>query len=65
MARLALLVTAVCFVLMCSVTGAQTIDVGRGEVQVRVPTNPGSDTTLGLVVLLHGYSHTGQLRESE
>ena len=65
MVRIARMVTVVCFVLMCSVAGAQTIDVGRGDVQIRVPTNSGSDTTLGLVVLLHGYSHTGQLRESE
>jgi len=44
---------------------AQTIDVGRGDIQLRVPSNSGPDAEMALVVLLHGYSHTGRFRESE
>jgi len=46
------------------VGGAQTIDAGRGEVQLRVPANQNAADGMALIVLLHGYSHTGALRES-
>jgi len=46
-------------------TDAQTINVGRGDIQVRVPSTINTESKPALVVLLHGYSHTGQLRESE
>ena len=46
-------------------TDAQTINVGRGDIQVRVPSAINTESKPALVVLLHGYSHTGQLRESE
>ena len=47
-----------------SAAGAQTIDVGRGQVQLRVPVSQATGSEMALIVLLHGYSHTGSLRES-
>ena len=58
------LVTAVIFFIGFSLSSAQTIDVGRGEVQLRVPASEGAGNEMALIVLLHGYSHTGALRES-
>jgi len=39
---------------------AQSVDVGRGEVPVTVPASYDADTPAPLIVLLHGYSSSGE-----
>ncbi len=39
---------------------AQSIDFGRGELAVTVPANYSADTPAPLIVLLHGYTSSGQ-----
>ena len=53
------------FCLGSTTADSQTINVDRGDIQVRVPSAANAASQPALVVLLHGYSHTGQLRESE
>ena len=43
---------------------AQTIDLGRGELPLLVPSDYGKDTPRPLVVLLHGYGSSGARQES-
>ena len=43
---------------------AQTIDAGRGELPLRVPSDYDKDTPTPLVVLLHGYGSSGAGQES-
>ena len=44
--------------------GELFIDLGRGPVLVRVPASYDPETPTPLVMLLHGYSATGQLQEA-
>ncbi len=51
----------------CSPTpdaAAQSIDLGRGELPVRVPVGYSPDTPTPLIVLLHGYGSSGAQQES-
>ena len=43
---------------------AQTVDAGRGELALRVPSDYSQDTPTPLVVLLHGYGSSGVRQES-
>ena len=43
---------------------AQTVDAGRGELALRVPSDYSQDTPTPLVVLLHGYGSSGMRQES-
>lgn len=65
MCRMTLSVVAGLLCIGGSTAVAQTIDVGRGDIQLRVPSNADQDDQMALVVLLHGYSHTGRFREAE
>ena len=42
----------------------QSIDLGRGELPLRVPAGYSSDTPIPLVVLLHGYGYTGARQDA-
>ena len=57
MTRLALLL---CALLPASWSAAQTIDFGRGPVLVSAPEDYRNATDLPLIVLLHGYTSSGQ-----
>ena len=52
LAMLAVLVSA-------GTTGAQTIDAGRGDLPLRVPSGYDAATPTPLIVLLHGYTSSG------
>jgi polyhydroxybutyrate depolymerase len=43
---------------------AQTVDLGRGELPLHVPSGYNADTPAPLVVLLHGYGSSGEGQES-
>lgn len=45
-------------------TDAQSIDLGRGELPVRVPADYSIETPTPLIVLLHGYGSSGARQES-
>ncbi len=47
-----------------SISTAQSIDLGRGELPVTVPTNYNSETPNPLIVLLHGYTSSGASQDS-
>jgi polyhydroxybutyrate depolymerase len=42
---------------------AQTVDAGRGDIPLIVPTDYDNQTAIPLLVLLHGYSFTGNRQE--
>ena len=44
-------------------TYAQTVDAGRGDIPLIVPTDYDDQTAVPLLVLLHGYSFTGNRQE--
>ena len=44
-------------------TSAQTVDAGRGDIPLIVPTDYDDQTAVPLLVLLHGYSFTGNRQE--
>ena len=43
--------------------GAETIDVGRGDVPLSVPAGYSKDSPAPLIVLLHGYTSSGKQQE--
>ena len=45
-------------------TSAQTVDLGRGELPLHVPSGYDANTPAPLVVLLHGYGSSGEGQES-
>ena len=47
-----------------SISLAQSIDLGRGELPVTVPTNYNSETPNPLIILLHGYTSSGAGQDS-
>jgi len=47
-----------------SIAGAQTINTGRSDVELKVPDNYAKATPLPLVVLLHGYTSSGAGQDS-
>lgn len=50
--------------LLCTSSFAQSIDFGRGELPVTVPSNYSQSTSWPLIVLLHGYTSSGQSQDS-
>ena len=44
--------------------GAQTINTGRSDVEIKVPDTYSKDTPIPLVVLLHGYTSSGAGQDS-
>ena len=57
----------VCLVVILTAAGnasAQSIDLGRGELPLRVPAGYDSDTPIPLVVLLHGYGSSGARQDA-
>ena len=59
-----LLLTACCCLTMNSASQAQDIDFGRGEVLVKVPAAYEASEATPLIILLHGYSSSGQNQDS-
>ena len=49
--------------LQAAVAGNLFIDLGRGPVQIYVPSSYDPKTPAPLLMLLHGYGATGQLQE--
>ena len=47
-----------------SLSLAQSIDLGRGELPVTVPENYNSETPNPLIILLHGYTSSGASQDS-
>lgn len=51
--------------LLASATlNAQTIDLGRGALPLKVPTNYDAEVPTPLIVLLHGYTSSGESQDS-
>ena len=42
---------------------AQTVDAGRGELPVTVPSSYTGDTAVPLIILLHTYGRTGAVQD--
>lgn len=59
---LALFVAAIIF--LPAHLGAQSINLGRGELPVTVPENYSAETPTPLIVLLHGYTSSGRGQDS-
>ncbi|NKB32460.1 MAG: hypothetical protein GKR91_05120 [Pseudomonadales bacterium] len=51
---------ATSLLLISTQIAAQSIDFGRGELPITVPENYAEDTPAPLIVLLHGYTSSGQ-----
>ena len=51
------------FSLLSSLSHAQSIDLGRGELPVTVPDDYSADTPSPLIVLLHGYTSSGAMSD--
>ena len=64
MQKLRTLLAATALVLFSASVGAQSIDLGRGELPVTVPANYDAGTPAPLIVLLHGYTSTGAGQDS-
>ena len=64
MQKLRALLTATILVLFSASVGAQSIDLGRGELPVTVPANYDAGTPAPLIVLLHGYTSSGAGQDS-
>ena len=59
MQKLQMLLTATILGLFSASVGAQSIDLGRGELPITVPANYDAGTPAPLIVLLHGYTSSG------
>ena len=55
---------AVLLILFSASIGAQSIDLGRGELPVTVPAGYDANTPAPLIVLLHGYTSSGAGQDS-
>jgi polyhydroxybutyrate depolymerase len=64
MKKLKTLLVAGLLSISASVSIAQSIDLGRGELPVTVPANYNADTENPLIVLLHGYTSSGANQDS-
>jgi len=64
MQKLRTLLTATVLVLFAASAGAQSIDLGRGELPVTVPASYDAGTPAPLIVLLHGYTSSGAGQDS-
>ncbi len=60
MTRFAPLTVLLCALLCTPFAAAQTQDFGRGPVLVSAPANAAEATAMPLIVLLHGYTSSGQ-----
>ena len=60
MTRLTSLTLLLCALLCAPFAAAQTQDFGRGPVLVSAPANAAEATAMPLIVLLHGYTSSGQ-----
>lgn len=58
------LLAATALILFSASVGAQSIDLGRGELPVTVPANYDASTAAPLIVLLHGYTSSGAGQDS-
>ena len=59
MQKLEIFLAATILVLFSTSVGAQSIDLGRGELPITVPGSYDAGTPAPLVVLLHGYTSSG------
>ena len=59
-----LLLTAWFCLTMNSTSQAQNIDFGRGEVLVKIPATYEASEATPLIILLHGYTSSGQNQDS-
>ena len=64
MRMLSKLIFAAFLAINFSVATAQTVDLGRGELPLVVPSDYSDDKAAALVVLLHGYTSSGTGQES-
>ena len=64
MKKLQTLLAAAVLVLFSTSVGAQSIDLGRGELPVTVPANYDAGSPAPLIVLLHGYTSSGASQDS-
>lgn len=64
MQKLRTLLAATVLVLFSASVGAQSIDLGRGELPVTVPANYDAGSPAPLIVLLHGYTSSGAGQDS-
>jgi len=64
MQKLRTLLAAAALILISAGAGAQSIDLGRGELPVTVPANYDAGTPAPLIVLLHGYTSSGAGQDS-
>ncbi len=64
MLKLRSLLAASIIILTSSLVSAQSIDLGRGELPLTVPSNYDADTAVPLLILLHGYSFSGAFQDS-
>ncbi len=64
MQKLRTLLAATVLVLLSTSVGAQSIDLGRGELPVTVPANYDAGSPAPLIVLLHGYTSSGAGQDS-
>jgi polyhydroxybutyrate depolymerase len=64
MQKLRTLLAVTALVVFSASVGAQSIDLGRGELPVTVPANYDADTPAPLIVLLHGYTSSGAGQDS-
>lgn len=64
MLKIRSLLVASVFVLFSGLIAAQTIDLGRGEIPLTVPSGYESDSPTPLIVLLHGYTFSGARQDA-
>ncbi len=64
MQKIKTLLTIAALVLFSASLSAQSIDLGRGELPLTVPSNYDADTPNPLIVLLHGYTSSGAGQDS-
>ncbi|MDA1369881.1 MAG: alpha/beta fold hydrolase [Proteobacteria bacterium] len=64
MQRLKPLLVILSLYFFCSSSLAQSIDLGRGALPLKVPSNYSSSSPMPLIVLLHGYTSSGANQDS-
>lgn len=58
------LLTLILFIFFAGRLGAQSIDLGRGALPLKVPSLYSSDVPTPLIVLLHGYTLSGERQDA-
>lgn len=64
MQKLKTLITLTALLLFTASVNAQSIDLGRGELPLTIPSNYDPGTPSPLIVLLHGYTSSGASQDS-